>query len=146
MQVRVVDDVIASLRAGSMKPTRIVASTTPGTYLLPQIVARFLQQHADAHIEIEVVSMANLWEEFASGAYDFALSPGLPFVGSARVEQMYVDPVLFFAAPGHRLSADLRMSFDDLRQEQLRSSPIRTGCAFTAISRSAGTRFRKAST
>lgn len=119
MQVRVVDDLIASLRAGRMKHTRIVASTTPGTYLLPEIVARFLQQHPDAQVEIDVVPMWSLAEEFASGAYDFALSPGLPFLSAVRVEQVYVDPVCFFAAPAHRLAGRGQIAFEDLRGEQL---------------------------
>jgi DNA-binding transcriptional LysR family regulator len=119
MQVRAVDDLIVSLRAGRMTHTRILASTTPGTYLLPAIIAQFLRENADAQIEIDVVAMPNLWDEFASGSYDFALCPGLPVVAAAGVEQVYVDPVLFFTSRDHRLAREPRISFDDLRAEPL---------------------------
>ena len=119
LQVKAVDDLIVSLRAGRMKHTRIVASSTPGTYLLPRIVARYLQQHADAQIDVEVVSMGKLWDEFSSGAYDIAFTPRLPFAGNVRVEQVYVDPVLFFVAPAHRLAEGASIGFDELRAEQL---------------------------
>jgi len=119
IQVKAVDDLIVSLRAGRMKHTRIVASSTPATYLLPRIIAQFLGRHADAQIDVEVVSMPRLWGEFASGAYDIALTPRLPFSGRVRVEPVYVDPVLFFSAPAHRLATQPRIAFDDLREEQL---------------------------
>jgi LysR family transcriptional regulator, regulator for metE and metH len=119
MQVKAVDDLIVSLRAGRMKHTRIVASSTPGTYLLPRIVAEFLQQDTDAQIDVEVVSMPKIWDEFVSGAYDIAFTPRLPFTGGVRVEQVYVDPVRFFTAPAHHLAARPAVSLDDLQAEQL---------------------------
>ena len=119
MHVKAVDDLILSLRAGRRQHTRIVASSTPGTYLLPRIVADYLQQHADAQIDIEVVSMMKLWSEFESGAYDVAFTPRLPFPGPVRVEEVYVDPVLFFTAPANRLAGRPDLTLDDLRAEQL---------------------------
>ena len=78
-----------------------------------------MQQHTDAQVDIDVVWMGNLWEEFASGAYDFAFSPGLPFAGTVRVEAVYVDPVVFFASPAHPLARRVTVAFDELRKEQL---------------------------
>jgi DNA-binding transcriptional LysR family regulator len=119
MQVKAVDDLILSLRAGRTKHTRIVASSTPGTYLLPRIIARYLERHADAHIDVEVVSMAKLWDEFSSGAYDIAFTPRLPFAGPVRTEPVYVDPVCFFVAPAHRFAKHANVSLAEFREEQL---------------------------
>jgi DNA-binding transcriptional LysR family regulator len=119
MQVKAVDDLIVSLRAGRTKHTRIVASSTPGTYLLPRMIARFLQQHPDAQIDIEVVAMGKLWDEFASGAYDIAFTPRLPFVGPVRAESVYVDPVRFFVGPAHRFAGRPRVALAEFREEQL---------------------------
>jgi DNA-binding transcriptional LysR family regulator len=115
LRIKGFDDLVGLLRAGRLKHTRIVASHTPGTYLLPDVVADFLRSHDDAQVDIEVVSMNRVWDEFVSGAYDLAFTPKLPFRGTVRAEALCTDPVLFFAAPGHRLAGRRDVPFADLR-------------------------------
>ena len=78
-----------------------------------------MQLHVDAQIDIEVITMVKLWDEFASGAYDVALTPRLPFMGQARIEPVYADRVVFFSAPAHRLAGLAQVAFAELRDEQL---------------------------
>jgi len=119
MQLQSVDDIVASLRAGTSGHTRLIASSTPGTYLLPSLIAEFLQQHTEAYIDIEVVSMVNLWDAYVSGGYDIAFTPRVAFAGNVRVEPAYVDPVRFFTARSHRLAGRPGVSLADLRDEHL---------------------------
>lgn len=119
MQLQSIDDLVASLRTGRSGHTRIVASSTPGTYLLPALIARFLQEHPDAQIDIEVISMVQLWDAFVSGGYDIALTPRQPFDERFRVEPVYVDPVRFFTAPAHRFAGRKDVGMNELRGEQL---------------------------
>lgn len=119
MQLQSVDDIVGSLRAGRSGRTRLIASSTPGTYLLPPLIAEFLQEHAEAQIDIEVVSMLNLWDAYVSGAYDLAVTPRVAFDGSVRVEPAYVDPVRFFTAPSHPLATRTHLSMPDMQDEHL---------------------------
>lgn len=118
-QLQGVDDVIDSLRAGHANYARIVASNTPATYLLPQVVARFLQAYQDAYLDVEVVPMPRLWEAFLSGDFDLAIAPRMPFEGDVIAEPVYVDRVILFAAPSHRLAHRGRVGYEDLRDETL---------------------------
>jgi DNA-binding transcriptional LysR family regulator len=119
LRIKGFDDLVGLLRAGRLKHTRIVASHTPGTYLLPDVVADFLRSHDDAQVDIEVVSMNRVWDEFVSGAYDLAFTPKLPFRGTVRTEALCTDPVLFFAAPGHRLAGRRDVPFAEMRDALL---------------------------
>lgn len=119
LRIKGFDDLVGLLRAGRLKHTRIVASHTPGTYLLPDVVADFLRSHDDAQVDIEVVSMTRVWDEFVSGAYDLAFTPKLPFRGTARIEALCTDPVVFFAAPGHRLAGRSDVPFAEMRDQVL---------------------------
>lgn len=119
MQLRSVEDIVSSLRAGRSGHTRLIASSTPGTYLLPPLIAEFLQEHTDAQIDIEVVSMVGIWDAYVSGGYDIAVTPRVAFEGDVQVEPVYVDPVQFFTAPSHPLAARARVAMPDLREQQL---------------------------
>jgi DNA-binding transcriptional LysR family regulator len=119
LQLQSVDDLVESLRAGRSGHTRIIASSTPGTYVLPKMIAGFLQEYPDAQIDIDVIPMMHIWDAFVSGGYDLAFAPRLPFVGAVSVEPAYVDPVVFFTAPAHRLAGRAEVTMDDLRQEHL---------------------------
>jgi DNA-binding transcriptional LysR family regulator len=119
MQLQSVDDIVGSLRAGRSGHTRLIASSTPGTYVLPPLIAEFLQEQPDAQIDIEVVSMVHLWDAYVSGGYDIAVTPRVAFDGNVRIEPVYVDPVRFFTAPSHRLAACPQVAMPDLRDEQL---------------------------
>lgn len=116
-QMQAVDDLIVSLRAGHTHYTRIVASSTPGTYLVPQAIARFLASRQEAHFEIDVVPMPQLWQSFVSGGYDLAVAPRIPFDDHVEVEPVYVDPVVVFCAPSHPLAGRAGLGFEDLREE-----------------------------
>ena len=119
LQLQSVDDLVGSLRAGRSGHTRIIASSTPGTYVLPKLVAGFLQAHPDAQIDIDVIPMMHIRDAFVSGGYDLAFAPRLPFAGTVSVEAAYVDPVVFFTAPAHRLAGRACVTMHDLRDEQL---------------------------
>ncbi len=63
--------------------------------------------------------MNRVWDEFVSGAYDLAFTPKLPFRGTVRAEALCTDPVLFFAAPGHRLAGRRDVPFAEMRDALL---------------------------
>lgn len=116
-RLQAVEDLVASLRAGRTNRTRIVASTTPGTYLLPQVVARFLRAHPDAQVDVEVIPMRELWSAFITGAYDVAVAPTIALGDAADVEAVYRDPVVIFAAASHPLASRSVVRPEEMRDE-----------------------------
>ena len=116
-QLQAVDGAVASLRAGRANHLRIVASTTPGTYLLPQVVARFLLRNPDAQVDVEVVRMTTLWDAFVGGGYDLAIAPRMPFSGDVSAQAVYIDSVVFFTAPQHPLAGRGVIGFEELHDE-----------------------------
>lgn len=68
-QLHGLDDFVHALRAGRAGVVRVIASSTPGSYVLPPVLARFLQTNPHARVEIEVISMSRLWEAFVAGGF-----------------------------------------------------------------------------
>jgi DNA-binding transcriptional LysR family regulator len=105
---------VLALRAGSSGPLRLIASSTPGSYLLPEVVAAFVKTHPDADIQVEIMPVSKMWDTFARGSFDFAIAPlrGLP--PGLSFEPLYADPVVFFVAPDSPLAGRKRLEFADL--------------------------------
>ena len=105
---------VKALREGCSGPLRLIASSTPGSYLLPEVVAAFLKTHPDADIQVEIMPVSKMWDAFARGAFDFAIAPlrGLP--PGLSFEPLYADPVVFFVAAGSALAGRDRLDLADL--------------------------------
>ena len=89
-------------RAGSAVAgtLRISASTVPGEYLLPSLLASFLAEHPDAEAELRVVDTGAVYEELSRGEVVFG------FVGARRDDVSFEheafaqDEIVLVAAPG----------------------------------------------
>ena len=118
MQMQSLDDLVASLRAGR-SGTRASLPRARRVLPVPPLIARFLQENTEAYIDIEVISMVQLWDAFLSGGFDLALTPRQPFDDRVSVEPVYVDRVRFFTSPSHRFAGRGEVSIGELRDEQL---------------------------
>jgi DNA-binding transcriptional LysR family regulator len=101
------DDFVQSLRAGHAGVVRLIASTTPGSYTLPPLLATFLRANPLANAA------------FAAGAYDLAIVPRVPFAPDLVAEALYDDPIVFFAAPGAPIAERMHVGLDDLAGETM---------------------------
>lgn len=97
----------------------VIASSTPGTYLLPGIVARFMQSHPGVNVELTVEPMADLWEQFLSGAYDFAVTPRIAYESDVIVTELCDDPIVLFVAAGTVLAERLSLGHADFADQML---------------------------
>jgi DNA-binding transcriptional LysR family regulator len=113
------DDFVQSLRAGHAGVVRLIASTTPGSYMLPPLLASFLRANPQANVEVDVVSMTRLWPVFAAGGYDLAIVPRVPFAPDLVAEPLYDDPIVFFAAPGAPITQRAHIKLEDLANETM---------------------------
>ncbi len=113
------DEFVHSLRAGHAGVVRLIASTTPGSYTLPPLLAAFLRANPLAKVEVDVISMTRLWAAFAAGGYDLAIVPLVPFAVDLVAEALYDDPIVFFAAPGAPITQRRHVGLDDLAGETM---------------------------
>ena len=118
-QLRGLDRFAASLRAGPAGSVRIIASSTPGSYLLPGIVARFLQVKPGVQVELAVETMSELWEQFVSGGYDFAVTPRIAYEADVVVTELCDDPIVLFVAAGTSLAGRLSLGRADFADHML---------------------------
>ena len=113
------DEFVRELRLGRAGTVRFVTSSTPGSYVLPEIVAAFLRDRPRVSVEMRIMPIAGLWEAFDVGPFDFAIAPVMGLPKDLNSEPLYSDSVVFFAAPGLPIAAKEQVSFADLAAETL---------------------------
>ena len=114
-----IDAFVADLRCGRRGSIRCVASSTPGSYVIPQLIASFLRERPEISIDVQIVPVSSLWSIFESEQLDFAIAPALGLPSDLRAEPLYDDQVAFFTAPGSPLARRREVSFADLASETL---------------------------
>ena len=97
---RLAEDLLAARRG----TVRIMASSTPGSYVLPEIVAAFLRDVPNASIQLHTQPISSLWAAFDAQRCDYAVVPTMGLPGNLVSEPLYADPVVLFAAPRHPLT------------------------------------------
>jgi DNA-binding transcriptional LysR family regulator len=113
------DDYVRALRRGEAGTVRFVTSSTPGSYVLPAIVAEFLRERAQVSVDMKIMPISSLWQAFEAEQFDFAIAPVMGLPKYLESEQLYNDPVVFFAAPELPIANKGSMSLDDLAGETL---------------------------
>jgi DNA-binding transcriptional LysR family regulator len=95
------DELLATLgvvQRNGVERVRVVASTTPGEYLLPMIAGSFTQDRTDISVETLVVDSGAVTEHLLSRSYDVGFTgvnpgtTGLTFVPVARDEIVLAVP------------------------------------------------------
>jgi len=106
------------LRSLDRGRVRLAASTTPGGYVLPVLLARFARRHPGIEVHLTVAPSAEVARRVATGEADIAvLSEGM--AGPEFFVQPFVaDELLLVAAPAHRL-AGREASADQFATETL---------------------------
>lgn len=102
---------VEAIRAGETGTIRIVANTTPGSYVLPSVLATFLGLFPKCRAFLHVTS-GDIWKQFVDDAYDLgvghpAVPPGLP------CELLYDEELTLFVAPSSPL-ANVALGWHDL--------------------------------
>jgi DNA-binding transcriptional LysR family regulator len=113
------DAFVRELRVGRIGTVRLLASSTPGSYVLPEIVGAFLRERPRVSVEMRIMPISGLWEAFEAGQYDFAIAPAMGLPRELSSEPLYSDPVVFFAAPHLAIAAKHRVTLGDLAGETL---------------------------
>lgn len=97
-----IDETMASLKGAIHGHLLVACSTTPGKYVLPQLLARFHGRHAQVRVTCQVTSQESALKKLSDGDVHFALSsmadetyPDLEY------HKFMCDPVILVAPLDH---------------------------------------------
>jgi DNA-binding transcriptional LysR family regulator len=115
-----IDDARHSIDAVSSTVTgrlTVAASTTPGQYLLPRLLAGFLKLYPDVGVTLRVYDSADVVAHVESGEADLGMTGAE--VHGARVvyERLGSDDLTLICPPDHPLATRGPVSFSDLTGE-----------------------------
>jgi DNA-binding transcriptional LysR family regulator len=100
---------VAELRGGAGR-VRIGASSTPGVYLLPEVLARYERAHPEVRVEFEVRNSAEIEARVVANQLDFGLTGGAVTCSDVRIEPWVEDELLVVVARNHPWSSRSRIA------------------------------------
>lgn len=96
---------------------RIGATLTVGNYLATLLVARFLQDHPESRIQLQVHNTQTVVQQIANHELDLGLIEGDCHHPDIVVEPWIADELVVFAAPNHPLAKQPKVSMAQLLNE-----------------------------
>jgi len=100
---------LTSLREPMSGTVSIVAAGTPGTYVLPEIVASFQQMHPGVRVKFELATSAEVINAVRSHHADIGLTGGFVAAPEIESEPLIEDEIVIVGPPsfaGRRLTRD----------------------------------------
>lgn len=113
----VAEEELAALRGVSRGVLRIGASTTVATYFLPQLLARFGQEHSGVVLRLLSANTRAVARRLLEGRLDVALVEGPVSEARISVIPWREDELVLIAPATHRLVHRTRVHPDDLAGE-----------------------------
>ena len=96
---------------------RIGATLTVGNYLATILVARFLQEHSESRIQLQVHNTSTIVQQIANHELDLGLIEGDCNHPDIEVQPWIADELVVFSAPDHPLASQRKVSLEQLLQE-----------------------------
>ncbi len=97
---------------------KIGATLTVGNYLATILVAKFLQDHSESRIQLQVHNTSTIVQQVANHELDLGLIEGDCNHPDIEVQRWVADELVVFAAPNHPLAQLKAISVEQLLQEQ----------------------------
>jgi DNA-binding transcriptional LysR family regulator len=107
-------DELQGLERGSL---RIGASTTPGMYLVPQVVARFKRSHPKIDIHLRIKDTREVEDGVLNNEFDFGFVGGHLAAAEVSAHAWLTDELLLVVSPDHRLRNKKTVRKQDLEGE-----------------------------
>jgi DNA-binding transcriptional LysR family regulator len=98
---------------------RLAASSTPGLYLLPEIVARFLRRYPEIEISLWLGNSGGAASQVSQGTADLGFVGVRPDAPGLQVRPFAEDQIVLATPPRHRLAQCTAFSCDLLDGETL---------------------------
>ena len=96
---------------------KIGATLTVGNYLATLLVARFLQEHPESRIQLQVHNTSTIVQQIVNHELDLGLIEGDCNHPDIEVQPWIADELVVFSAPNHPLTNIGKISIEQLLQE-----------------------------
>ena len=96
---------------------KIGATLTVGNYLATLLVARFLQEHPESRIQLQVHNTSTIVHKIVNHELDLGLIEGDTNHPDIEVHPWIADELVVFSAPDHPLASASNISIEQLLQE-----------------------------
>jgi DNA-binding transcriptional LysR family regulator len=96
---------------------KIGATLTVGNYLATLLVARFLQEHPESRIQLQVHNTSTIVQQIVNHELDLGLIEGDTHHPDIEVQPWIADELVVFSAPDHPLAKVSNISVEQLLQE-----------------------------
>lgn len=96
---------------------KIGATLTVGNYLATILVARFLQEHPESRIQLQVHNTSTIVQQIVNHELDLGLIEGDSNHPDIEVQPWIADELVVFSAPDHPLAKLSKISIEQLLQE-----------------------------
>jgi len=83
---------------------RVGASTTPGLYLLPQVLARFQEKYPGVEVTLTIANSADITRQVMSGQVDLGFVGAPTETPGLQVRPFAEDEIVLIVPPGHSLA------------------------------------------
>ncbi len=107
---------IQGLRAGRLT---IGSSTTPGEYILPDLIGRFRKQYPGVEVSLSISNTSAIVERIHRRELNLGLAGAPVSEKGLRTFRYVSDEVVFIAAPDHPAARKAALSLDDLAGHEL---------------------------
>lgn len=133
---------LQGLEQGSL---RIGASTTPGMYLVPKIIAGFKRRHPKIEIHLDIKDTRQVEADIVKNEFDFGFVGGHLLSEEVEAIPWLTDEIVLVASPAHPLARKKNTQLKDLAKEQFisREQGSATQAAADAALREAGVQLAK---
>lgn len=108
-------DELLGLERGTL---RIGASTTPGMYVVPQVIARFHDQYPKIEIHLGIKDTQQIEEAVIRNEFDFGFVGGHLAGDEVDVIPWVTDRLVLIVAPDHPFAKKRSIRSNDLRNEK----------------------------
>lgn len=105
---------LEGLERGSL---RLGASSTPGLYLLPEMMAAFNHRYPNLQVSLSISNSSQIVEEILSRTLDLGFVGGFVETRGLQVQPFVSDEIVLIAAKEHRLVAQTDVSAEELASE-----------------------------
>lgn len=95
------------------------ASSTIGTYLLPQVCSQFGQQYPKIELHLEIANTEEVQRRLIANSVDVALTEGLVLFPEIETDAFAFDEIVLVAAPNHVLLENPSVEIGELLQYPL---------------------------
>ena len=96
---------------------KIGATLTVGNYLATILVARFLQEHPESRIQLQVHNTSTIVQQISNHELDLGLIEGDCHHPDIEVQPWIADELVVFSAPNHPLAKLSKVTIEQLLQE-----------------------------